>query len=484
MSYGLLQHSIANFIRSVVDLGLQRGERIAIYLEKRLETVIASFGATAAGRIFVPLNPLLKADQVAHILRDWNVQALITSPERLPLLASVLPTCHNLRHLIVVNPDPLPASGGLLDWLHRDDLLQTGAQSAHRVIDTDMAAILHTSGNTDNPKGVVLLHRNMVAGTRNLDSADGTPLATLPLSLSFDAGFSQPSTAFHAGARAGDGSHRGAAAVHPALPTGMAGRHRRTSAQFRQYRRTNATRNSGFALRKRLPLPAHMPSHDAGLVLPEIAVFSGDTVRRDEEGFLYFIGQRDEMMKTSGYRVNPTEVEDQFPVENGELVIGRIPLTRLAARVGQTPFYAYDRFALKRRIALPASVKPHYAMKANPMPALVCQMARLVDGIDVASGSELKVALDAGADPREISFAVPGKQTGKLRQSVAAGILVNIESFREVAELAKISDDFLVTDGGLSAGVGSPAECRQPSSSFRAATRAISRFLVPTPQES
>ncbi len=135
-----------------------------------------------------------------------------------------------------------------------------------------------------------------------------------------------------------------------------------------------------------------------------------------------------------------------FPVENGELVIGGMPISRLAARVGQTPFYAYDRSLLKRRVAelraaLPASVKLHYAMKANPMPALVGQMARLVDGIDVASGGELKAALDAGADPREISFAGPGKQTGELLQAVAAGILINVESFREVTELAKVSHE-------------------------------------------
>ncbi|MEF8735580.1 MAG: pyridoxal-dependent decarboxylase, exosortase A system-associated [Candidatus Accumulibacter necessarius] len=135
---------------------------------------------------------------------------------------------------------------------------------------------------------------------------------------------------------------------------------------------------------------------------------------------------------------------NHFPVENGELVIGGMPITRLAERVGKTPFYAYDRSLLKRRVAelravLPASVKLHYAMKANPMPALVGQMASLVDGIDVASGGELKVALDAGADPHEISFAGPGKQTVELRQAVAAGILINVESFREVTELAKIS---------------------------------------------
>lgn len=133
-----------------------------------------------------------------------------------------------------------------------------------------------------------------------------------------------------------------------------------------------------------------------------------------------------------------------FPVENGELLIGSIPLTRLAARVGQTPFYAYDRQLLNQRVAalrsaLPATVKIHYAMKANPMPALVAHMASLVDGIDVASGGELKVALDAGTDPREVSFAGPGKSEIDLRRAVATGILINIESFREVTELARIT---------------------------------------------
>ena len=134
----------------------------------------------------------------------------------------------------------------------------------------------------------------------------------------------------------------------------------------------------------------------------------------------------------------------QFPVDNGELLVGGIPLTRLAARVGQTPFYAYDRQLLTQRIntlrsALPPAVKIHYAMKANPMPALVTHMASLLDGIDVASGGELKVALDAGADPREVSFAGPGKSENDLRRAVAAGILINLESFREVAELARIT---------------------------------------------
>lgn len=132
-----------------------------------------------------------------------------------------------------------------------------------------------------------------------------------------------------------------------------------------------------------------------------------------------------------------------FPIEDQQLCIGRLPLSQLAERVGSTPFYAYDRALLDKRVerlrqALPKAIKLHYAMKANPMPALVCHMASLVDGIDVASAGELKVALDAGADPHEISFAGPGKRREELKQAVAAGVLINIESFREVAELAAI----------------------------------------------
>ena len=79
----------------------------------------------------------------------------------------------------------------------------------------------------------------------------------------------------------------------------------------------------------------------------------------------------------------------QFRSAGGELLVNAQPISRIAARVGHTPFYAYDRSLLDARVAqlraaLPAAVKLHYAMKANPMPALVCHMARLVDGIDVA----------------------------------------------------------------------------------------------------
>jgi diaminopimelate decarboxylase len=146
-------------------------------------------------------------------------------------------------------------------------------------------------------------------------------------------------------------------------------------------------------------------------------------------------------------RALPTHAPmSQWPLRDGELLVGSEPLSRLAARVGQTPFYAYSRPLLRQRVAelraaLPRAVKLHYAMKANPMPAVVQFMAGLVDGIDVASAGELKVALDAGADPAEISFAGPGKRDPELRQSVAAGVLVNVESLRELPVLAAASQE-------------------------------------------
>jgi diaminopimelate decarboxylase len=134
-----------------------------------------------------------------------------------------------------------------------------------------------------------------------------------------------------------------------------------------------------------------------------------------------------------------------FPVVDDCLQVGGVPLTRLAQRVGSTPFYAYDRRLLSERVAhlrahLPSAVELHFSMKANPMPALVQHLASLVDGIDVASGGELKVALDTGMAPARISFAGPGKSDAELSRAVAAGIVVHAESEREIRALARIGE--------------------------------------------
>lgn len=410
LSYAELQTCIERFAAGMMRLGLKRSDRVGIYLEKRFETVVASLGAAAAGGVFVPINPLLKPEQVRFIAQDCNVRILVTSADRLALIASAISDCQGLRAVVTTERcEVLPqhsAVSAVIDW---DDLVSVSAGAGHRVIDTDVVSILYTSGSTGKPKGVVLSHRNMVAGAKSVASyLDNRPTDTLlaALPLSFDAGFSQLTTAFHAGARVVLLNYllprdvlramereqvTGLTAVPPLYmqlsalewPASIdrhlryfantGGRMPRETLQllrrrvpsakpFLMYGLTEAFRSTylppeevdsrpdsiGKAIPNaeilvlrddgtecapdepgelvhRGPLVGQgywgdaektaeryklLPGRSAGLQLPEYAVFSGDTVRRDAEGFLYFIGRRDEMIKTSGYRVSPTEVEE------------------------------------------------------------------------------------------------------------------------------------------------------------------------------
>ncbi len=132
-----------------------------------------------------------------------------------------------------------------------------------------------------------------------------------------------------------------------------------------------------------------------------------------------------------------------FPIKDNELVIGGIKLTQLTQRIGQTPFYAYDRQLLTQRMAelrkqMPDDLKIHYAIKANPMPALVQHMATLVDGFDLASAKEMQTALNTPMAAKHISIAGPGKRPEELSQAIAAGITIHVESPNELETIAQI----------------------------------------------
>lgn len=136
--------------------------------------------------------------------------------------------------------------------------------------------------------------------------------------------------------------------------------------------------------------------------------------------------------------------QSTFTVSENCLQIGGVALTRLAQRVGSTPFYAYERTAMTRRVQhvrqhLPADVCLHYSVKANPMPAVVQHMAGLVDGLDVASAGELRCALDTSMPARHICFAGPGKTDAELSQALAAGATIHIESGGELGRLDRIA---------------------------------------------
>ena len=134
-----------------------------------------------------------------------------------------------------------------------------------------------------------------------------------------------------------------------------------------------------------------------------------------------------------------------FGVAGGVLRVGGVPVDRLAARVGVTPFFAYDRALITRRIAdvratLPEDVELSYAVKANPMPAVLAHVGGLVDGLDVASAGELQKALDTTVPARRISFAGPGKTADELSRAVAAGVTVELESVTELARVRDVGD--------------------------------------------
>ena len=131
-----------------------------------------------------------------------------------------------------------------------------------------------------------------------------------------------------------------------------------------------------------------------------------------------------------------------WAVHDNRLLIAGQPVSQLAEVIGHTPFYAYDRQHIRQRVAdlraaLPTSWQLHYAMKANPMPAVVQALAGLVDGLDVASAAELRVALDTGVPAAHISFAGPGKREAEIAQAVAAGVVINLESERELLLVAQ-----------------------------------------------
>ncbi len=406
LDYAGLEAAVRGAAAMLLGAGIGPRERVAVYLEKRIEAVAAMFGASAAGAVFVPVNPMLKGPQLAHILADCNARVLVTSGERLRQLAGELAHCPDLHTVVVVGAASVDAPPGcrLLPWS------TDGAPPApgpHGAIDADMAAILYTSGSTGKPKGVVLSHRNIVAGARSVagylgNTQEDRILAVLP--LSFDYGLSQLTTAFLSGACAVLINHlfprdvlkavlaeriTGLAAVPPlwiqlsqldwpadcslryltnsggAMPGATVDALRAVLPRaqlFLMYGLTEAFRSTYLPPAELARRPGSMgraipnaevlvvrpdgslceadepgelvhrgtlvslgywndpvktaeryrpaPGQDPALPLTELAVWSGDTVRRDADGYLYFIGRSDDMIKVSGYRVSPSEVEE------------------------------------------------------------------------------------------------------------------------------------------------------------------------------
>lgn len=394
---------------SLRQVGIQRGDRIGIWLDLSVNQALAIFGASRSGGVFVPINGLLFPEQAAHIIGDCKIKGLITTQARMASLSAVLKSVPSLKFIVSID--------GKSDFnvpvysFEESCRYQSGSGWSDARIEKDLAAILYTSGSTGKPKGVMLSHGQVTAGSSIVSNYLGITstdriIGVLP--LSFDAGLNQLMTATQQGGTFVPTSFVFAREIVQTLLkeqiTGMAGvptlwsllsqpsafldkqplphlryitntggrmpqtvlanlRQMLPAAKiFLMYGLTEAFRSTYLppeeldrrpdSIGKAIPDTEILVVNESGELCkpgevgelvhrgptvsmgywgqPELTAkvlrphpclpselgdgekvcYSGDLVKMDQEGFLYFVARRDNMIKSSGYRVSPTEVEE------------------------------------------------------------------------------------------------------------------------------------------------------------------------------
>jgi acyl-CoA ligase (AMP-forming) (exosortase A-associated) len=399
-TFGQLRGAVTCLADELRANGVERGDRVGVFLPKSFAECAAIFAPSLVDAVLVPVNAVLKPNQVAHILDDCEARALITTKALAETLSEALGDLASSLHIIAI--DDLALSGG--------NEAVCFDRFSSKAIGEDLAAILYTSGSTGLPKGVMLSHRNMVAGTRIVRTylsitSDDRLLSVLP--FSFDYGLNQLLTTVEQGAtlvllqfRFGDelvkaiAKHEvtGLAGVPTiwailskaapslaktplpslryitnsggAVPTATVKRLRDLLPDteiFLMYGLTEAFRSTYLSpsevdqrptsIGKAIPESEVFIVNDQGLLAKpgehgvlvhrgptvslgywkrpddtarvlrpnpltpqaqggETVCFSGDLATSDEDGFLYFVGRGDAMIKSAGYRISPAEVEE------------------------------------------------------------------------------------------------------------------------------------------------------------------------------
>ena len=411
LNYAEVSQHVSGLAAGLRTAGLRRGERVCIYLDASIAQVISIFGVSQAGGVFVPANAVLFPEQVAHIVRDCAVSAMITSASKFRSLLRVVPELPSLRFLIVVaDGEKVTADLPTHDF---ETMTATAASATWQDwgIEKDLAAILYTSGSTGKPKGVMLSHANVMAGATIVSTYLGITdsdriLAVLP--FSFDAGLNQLTTAFQQGGTLVLINFTFAKQIVDTLTkekiSGLAGvptvwtllaqpsstLQRNAPQHLRYITNTGGTMPQSVLKVLRAALPrtriflmyglteafrsTYLPPEELdrrptsmGKAIPDTEIlvinergqlckpgeigelvhrgptvslgywgnpdatnrvlkpnpllpfeigdvekvcYSGDLVKMDEDGFLYYVGRRDTMIKSSGYRISPTEIEE------------------------------------------------------------------------------------------------------------------------------------------------------------------------------
>lgn len=398
-------NALANHLAAA---GVVRGDRVMIFADSTAETVVAFWAALKANAVACIVNPLTKSDKLSYLLKDCRPAALITDHHLLAAFREPARACPSLRRLVVSGPIDGPVLAGLPNAVAWDQALLSGdpaAPPARRCIESDLAAIVYTSGSTGDAKGVMLTHRNMMSACTSVAcylelSEDEVILNVLPLAFSY--GLYQMITAFFAGARLVlERSFAYPAKVletlvseratgFPGVPTIFSALAEMKSLGQYDLSSIRYVTNAGAALpvkhvqflRDLLPEArifsmyglteckrcTYLPPEDlerkpssVGIALPntelwiideggnrvapgevgqlvvrgptvmrgywerpdataralrpgplpgELVLHTGDYCRMDEEGYLYFVGRMDDIIKSRGEKVAPKEVEN------------------------------------------------------------------------------------------------------------------------------------------------------------------------------
>jgi acyl-CoA ligase (AMP-forming) (exosortase A-associated) len=443
-TYEDLERASNSLGAALIESGVEKGDRVGVYMEKSWEAIVAMLAASRVGAAYVNINPLFKPPQVAYVAQDCDVRVMIGDSPKLDDLES-----GTVRGTAFYRGErPGEESAGHLTDLAEVFRNADAPRAERQVSEIDLLTILYTSGSTGMPKGVATSQRNVVVGAQIVSSylentAEDRILSALP--LNFDAGMSQFTTSLRVGATLvlqrsrlpGDLSRalrrheitgvtgvpplwslllRSAKAIEAEpleslryiantggrIPQANLDQLRRLlepsgTRIYLMYGLTEAFRSTylppeevdrgstcigkaipnteilvidrqgrecapdepgelvhrgptvamGYWGNEEATLKAYRPNPLAPPELLDVerVVYSGDTVRRDEEGFLYFIGREDAMIKSQGYRLSPEEVENlligsglvheacAFGVEDPE--VGQLVMAVVSLRDGE-----------------------------------------------------------------------------------------------------------------------------------------------------